>query len=59
MGDAHDKVHMKNADHIVTATDATAYTRTKITEHSHSPTPKSCVMVPAKATYNTTHQSDH
>lgn len=38
---------MKNADHTVTATEARAYTHTKITEHSLSPTPNSCVIVPA------------
>ena len=38
---------MKNADHMVTATEASAYTHTKITEHSLSPTPNSCVIVPA------------
>ena len=38
---------MKNADHMVTATEASAYTHTKITEHSLSPTPNSCVVVPA------------
>jgi hypothetical protein len=30
----------------VTAADASAYAHTKITAHSPSPTPNSCVMVP-------------
>lgn len=47
---AHDdNVHMKKADQTVTATDARAYTQTKITEHSLSPTPNSCTIVPARA----------
>lgn len=50
----HDSVHMKNADHTVTATEARAYTHTKMTEHSLSPTPNSCVMVPEPKTH--THQ---
>ena len=33
---------------MVTATVASAYTQTKITEHSLSPTPNSCIIVPGK-----------
>lgn len=39
---------MKKADQTVTATEASAYTQTKITEHSLSPTPNSCIIVPEK-----------
>jgi hypothetical protein len=35
----------------VTATEASAYTQTKITEHSLSPTPNSCIIVPEKKIY--------